>query len=265
MIKLFVSDLDGTLLHEEKYVEQHNADALSELQRQGVEVCLASGRMDTEILKISTDINNTFHRISQNGGFVWTKENQELHGKVFEDDLAVKLYKKMIDPNRITLVCSNDTNYVEQRNEIIEALETHMFFPIEEQIKMTDSFGHALSPSKITVLGDHDEMVALQKEVNEEFGDYIDTYISAKQCLDIMPKHISKGNAIEILLNHLQLKPEEIACVGDSFNDIPMFQLTPNSFAMATAPEAVQRHASAVVSSVSEAARIVLEKNKQTT
>lgn len=114
MIKLFVSDLDGTLLHEEKYVEQHNADALSELQRQGVEVCLASGRMDTEILKISTDINNTFHRISQNGGFVWTKENQELHGKVFEDDLAVKLYKKMIDPNRITLVCSNDTNYVEQ-------------------------------------------------------------------------------------------------------------------------------------------------------
>ena len=47
---------------------------------------------------------------------------------------------------------------------------------------------------------------------------------------------------------------------GDSFNDIPMFQLTPNSFAMATAPEAVQRHASAVVSSVSEAARIVLEK-----
>jgi hydroxymethylpyrimidine pyrophosphatase-like HAD family hydrolase len=43
-----------------------------------------------------------------------------------------------------------------------------------------------------------------------------------------------------------------------------MFQLTPNSFAMATAPEAVQRHASAVVSSVSEAAGIVLEKNKQT-
>ncbi len=83
--------------------------------------------------------------------------------KCLKDDLAVQLYKKTIDPNRITLVCSNDTNYVEQRNEIIEAIETHDVFPIEEQIEMTGSFGSRFSPSKITVLGDHDEMVALQK------------------------------------------------------------------------------------------------------
>ncbi|TYR79835.1 HAD family hydrolase [Priestia megaterium] len=262
MIKLFVSDLDGTLLHEEKYIEQHNIEALQHLQKSGVEVCLASGRMDSEIVKISTDINNTFHRISQNGAFVLTHDDKPLHTKVFDHTLASELYKRTMNPNHIILVCSNDTNYVEERNDIINEIEKYMFFPIQEQLHMADSFGESLSPSKITVLGDHDELVALQAELNEQFGEQIDTYISAKRCLDIMPKHISKGNAIQILLDHLNLKPEEVACVGDSFNDIPMFQLIPNSFAMDTAPEGVKQHASAVVSSVSEAAHIILERNK---
>ncbi|WP_241475396.1 HAD family hydrolase [Priestia flexa] len=261
MIKLFVSDLDGTLLHQEKYVETHNIEALVKLQESNIDVCLASGRMDSEILKISSDIQNNFHRISQNGAFVWTRDNHSLHAKVFESELASSLYKQTLNPNHVVLVCSNDTNYVETKTDVINEIEKHMFFPIEEQENMLDSFGLNLSPSKITILGDHSELVALQADLTHQFKEQIDAYISAKNCLDIMPKHISKGNAIQILLDHLDLQPEEVACVGDSFNDIPMFRLTPNSFAMATAPEEVKKHASAVVSSVSEAAEIVLARN----
>ncbi|WP_110111691.1 HAD family hydrolase [Bacillus sp. CGMCC 1.16541] len=262
MIKLFVSDLDGTLLNENKAVEQHNIDALKKLREQNIDICLASGRMDNEITKIARDVKDSFHRISQNGAYVITNENHSLHEKVFHHELALKLYSLTNLPDKLTIVCSNNTNFVEEKTEIVEQIEKFMFFPIEVEANMQTEIGLSLSPSKITVLGEDDQLFELQQELAKAFPDEVDTYISAPKCLDIMPKHISKGNAIQVLLDHLQLKPEEVACIGDSFNDIPMFRLTPNSFAMATAPEAVKKEAAYVVDSVSEAAHIVLEQNK---
>ncbi|MBM7704713.1 Cof-type HAD-IIB family hydrolase [Metabacillus iocasae] len=262
MIKLFVSDLDGTLLNESKAVEQHNIDALKQLREQSIDICLASGRMDNEILKIANDVEDSFHRISQNGAYVMTNENHSLHEKVFEHEVASKLYSLTRLPDKLTIVCSNHTNFVEEKTEIVEQIEKLMFFPIEVEAAMQTEIGVSLAPSKITVLGEDAGLLTLQRELAEAFPNEIDTYISAPKCLDIMPKSISKGNAIQLLIEHLQIKPKEVACIGDSFNDIPMFKLTPNSFAMSTAPEAVKKEAAHVVDSVSEAIQIVLKQNE---
>ncbi|KOO50529.1 HAD family hydrolase [Priestia koreensis] len=263
MIKLFVSDLDGTLLNHDKKVEQKEIDALQQLKESGVEICLASGRMDNEIVKVSESLEGDVHRVSQNGAFVLTHDDQSLHEKTFDHELASKLYSLTKMPDKITLVCSDNTNFVEEMSDVVKEIEKVMFFPIQENPTMREDFSTSLNPSKITVLGDHEQVLELQKKLNDMFGDDIDTYISAKSCLDIMPKHISKGNAIAVLLDHLDLQPDEIACVGDNFNDIPMFRLTPNSFAMSEAYDEVKQEANYVVDSVSEAVEIVLRQNRE--
>ena len=73
-----------------------------------------------------------------------------------------------------------------------------------------------------------------------------------------MPPNISKGSAISILLQEFQIQPEEVACIGDSYNDIPMFSLTPHSFAMSQADDAVKEHAHYVVDTVKDAVNQVL-------
>ncbi|PHE41457.1 HAD family hydrolase, partial [Bacillus pseudomycoides] len=75
----------------------------------------------------------------------------------------------------------------------------------------------------------------------------------------------SKGFAISILLKEFQIQPEEIACIGDSYNDIPMFSLTPHSFAMSQADDAVKEHAHYVVNTVKDAVNHVITHNKNTT
>ena len=51
----------------------------------------------------------------------------------------------------------------------------------------------------------------------------------------------------------------------DSYNDIPMFALTPHSFAMAQADDAVKEYAHYVVNTVKEAVNHVIAHNKNTT
>ena len=50
----------------------------------------------------------------------------------------------------------------------------------------------------------------------------------------------------------------------DSYNDIPMFSLTPHSFAMAQADDAVKEHAHYVVNTVKDAVNHVIAHNKNT-
>ena len=50
MIKLFVSDLDGTMLSNSKTISEENKSAVIEAQKMGVKVILATGRgMDSTI------------------------------------------------------------------------------------------------------------------------------------------------------------------------------------------------------------------------
>ena len=145
----------------------------------------------------------------------------------------------------------------------MEHMRSRLFFDIVEKKQMLDAIGHDLSPSKITVIAEEDVINRFQSFVHKQWDRYVDTFISEPRCLDIMPKQISKGEALRLLMNHLQLKGEEVACFGDSFNDIPMFRLTPHSFVMSHAPEQVKKEARYIVSSVHEAIETVLSINEK--
>ena len=44
-------------------------------------------------------------------------------------------------------------------------------------------------------------------------------------------------------MDYLELTKDEVMVIGDNFNDLEMLQATPNSVAMANAPEEVKKYA----------------------
>lgn len=263
MIKLFVSDLDGTLLSMEKQVSKQDIRALKQLKENGIDVCLASGRMDIEIGEILNMVGERYHRISQNGAFIHTNNDESLHALTFEDVIAREVFEQVRSTDFITIIADYSKNYTERRDEIIKSIESRMFSPIEENIDLIGSLGQSVKASKISVLGEYEALAALQKKLIDKHPDTIETYISDKQCLDIMPKNISKGNALMMLIEYLNIQSDEVACIGDSFNDIPMFRITPHSFAMEEAHPDVKKEASYAASSVHDAITKVLEINSR--
>ncbi|MFT4415225.1 Cof-type HAD-IIB family hydrolase [Fredinandcohnia humi] len=262
MIKLIVSDLDGTLLQEDNTVKHEDAKALRDAVREGLQISIATGRMDNEIKEVLTSIGEKFHRISQNGAFVSTINDKSIFSCTFEPSLAEIIYKKVCTPNFVTLLCNYDTNFTHEDNEYVANIQKRMFHPIVIDPTISEKF-EEIKPSKITLIGFENDIMDIKKQLSEEVHDEVDLFISEKHVLDIMPKKISKGNALLKLIHELSIKPDEIACIGDSFNDIPMFKLTPNSFVMSHAHDLVKQEATFVVNTVSEAVEIIRKENSK--
>ncbi|CUA79036.1 Cof-type HAD-IIB family hydrolase [Anoxybacillus suryakundensis] len=263
MIQLIVTDLDGTLLGYDRRVKTEDREAVVRAITNGIDFAVASGRMDNEILEVLKEIGHDAHRISQNGAFVYTKNHHLLHHSSFHPDIARSIYKQARTLEAVVLVCNEQTSFVETKTEQIEQMRSRLFFDIVEKGDMLEAIGRDIFPSKITVIGEEHVVLHFERFVRETWAQHVDTFISEPRCLDIMPKQISKGEALRLLMNHLQLNVEEVACFGDSFNDIPMFRLTPHSFVMSHAPEQVKKEARYVVSSVHEAIETVLSINEK--
>ncbi len=163
------------------------------------------------------------------------------------------------------MLVMNIITTLKKKTPFIHELEQQVTMTSVEEPNLLQKIDDTIFPNKISVGGTKESLQLLQKKIDEKFHGKVSTFISAEQCLDVMPPNISKGSAISVLLKEFQLQPEEVACIGDSYNDIPMFALTPHSFAMAQADDAVKEHAHYVVNTVKDAVNHVIAHNKNTT
>ena len=64
---------------------------------------------------------------------------------------------------------------------------------------------------------------------------------SGKFFLEITAKGATKGGMIRRLAEHLHIRQENVCCVGDHLNDIPMLRFASHAFAPRNAVEAVRQ------------------------
>jgi Cof subfamily protein (haloacid dehalogenase superfamily) len=174
----------------------------------------------------------------------------------------------------------------EQKNIVMEILNKHSIFPLvygfingEEKVSwLTDKEnagivnyvnnrkGDArLRPIKtidelysgelfyFTCIGEKENLA----KVHEEFKAIPDfTYTFQRELyrekyeeywFEIMPKKATKGNAISILKEKLGC--EKIVSFGDAINDIPMFQISDESYAVENAVDELKKYATGLIPS----------------
>lgn len=253
MIKLFVTDLDGTLLGVDHYIKNEDIDALKRMIEQGTPLAVASGRMDHEIAEVLKRVGVNGHRVSQNGAYVFNNQDAPIHEKIFEDELAKRIIDTIDEEPMIKTVSTADQTFTKESNEFLKLISKQMFHDILVTPDLNDKVGKSVKPSKITLHGKEEDVIKVAEKVKDTFGEEVDSFISHETCVDIMPKSINKQSGLHQLIEGLEVKPEEIACVGDSFNDVSMFEMTPHSYVMSTAHEDVKSHANTVVAHVHEA------------
>ncbi|NEW08558.1 HAD family phosphatase [Paenibacillus sp. SYP-B3998] len=263
MIKLIVSDLDGTLLDHSKKVSPRELAALVKANEAGIQLCLASGRMHTEIQQVMKEIGHKAFSVSQNGAFIHLDDGTFLQSKLFDPDLALQVYQLLKDFELVKLICSGDANYIENVSSASNKVEARMFQPFIVKEDAEHAFKTNLPTCKFTLLGELEILMQVIEVMKQHIGDQVELFISDTDCLDIMPRNVSKGSSLLVLLEKLGLQPEEVACFGDSFNDISMFGITPHSFAMSGAHPEVRQQAAFQINSVSEGIMHVLNHNEK--
>jgi len=265
MIKLILSDLDGTLLYPTLDITRKDKEAIIKGNNQGVEFGVATGRLDYEIQNIEKMIDvHVPYRISQNGGVVCNKDNEVLFEDRFNEEILGELLSLVRRDGVETQYLTKDNYYLEYMSDKTKEKEAKQ--SIRNMVEDADilnkvSKTHFLT--KISIKGNLEDLKEMDQVIREKLGHYVDTYITAVNCIDIVPKGVSKGNSIVWLCGKLGLTLDEVAVIGDSYNDVSMLKVTPNSFVMSHGDLEVQKEGTYIVESVAEAIEKILELNKK--
>ncbi|MFD0679575.1 MULTISPECIES: HAD family hydrolase [unclassified Paenibacillus] len=253
MIKLIVSDLDGTLMQKDHTVRIEDQEALRKAIESGIIITFASGRMYPEIRHVMDLIDLEVHAVSQNGAYVHTSGKNLIRHDSFETELIRQLAVAAQETPFYTVMCSPDTYVVTTHSAENEKVQQNLLAPLIVMPHALEALGSELMCCKITYLGDVEKLLTFKEQLLAVHGDKIDAYIADVNCLDVMPRHVSKGAGLQALQAHLGIRPEETICIGDSFNDVSMFRTTPHSFAMSSSHSDVKSQAAYVVNSVADA------------
>lgn len=234
-IKLFVSDLDGTMLPDGNVVSAENIAAVRCAVEAGVTVTIATGRMFEAALPVAKALGVDVPIISYNGGLIKSPS-----GRVYEEHT--------VDPalaHEIIAFCKARDWYIQTYSggvlRYVEECDESRFY--ENSQKLTGKavgwdglFAHTESNCKLLLVTKELSVTLARTEaVLAAFGERVDVTRSADCLIEIVPKGISKASALRTLAAKLGVAIEETMAIGDAYNDLPMLQAAGKSIAMGNA------------------------------
>lgn len=239
-IKLFVSDLDGTLLPSGQTVSPRNIKAIQDMVKAGVIFTIATGRMFSASVKIAQSLGVDVPIITYNGALIKSTSGEVFHTDFLPSDLITEIIAFCKDRDWHIQNYSNDNLYFAEHNELAMAYENALgirgeAIGWEAMLKMTENV-----PKLLSIASSVDETKRNIKILKDEFGDRVNATSSAPTYIEITCPAVSKAAAIAILASKFNINNSEIMSIGDSYNDLPMLKAVGHSVAMGNAPDDIK-------------------------
>lgn len=241
--KLLVLDLDGTLTNAEKEITPVTLTALLKAQQMGLRIVLASGRPTYGIAPLAKMLELHHYGgyiLSYNGGQIINCQTGEVvYQKVLDPKLLPYLYKEAKKNNFAIISYDNDSIITETPDDTYVQKEA---FLNKMPVRKTENFLEAINfaPAKCLIVGNPEPLEILEKKMNKHLNGTMDVYRSEPFFLELVPLHVDKANSLNILLEKIKIKSDEMIAVGDGFNDLTMIQMAGLGIAMSNAQESVK-------------------------
>lgn len=231
MVKLIITDMDGTLLSDKKEIHPSFWETHRQLVERGIIFAVASGRQIYTLEDQFASIKQGTLFIAENGTIVRYK-GEEVYLNKLDKQLLVNVVEKSRHVEGIEMVvCGRNSAYVENDDPLLltEVKKYyHRLTLIDDLTKVEDD---------ILKLAIYDSIGA---ETNSAmaFSEFATNYkvtVSGHEWLDITNLEASKGDAIIRARNKFKISKEETMAFGDYLNDMEMMQEAGQSYAMKNA------------------------------
>lgn len=234
MYKLVVSDLDGTLLNNESVLTEFSKKIIEEISNEGIHFFIATGRHFFDVFRIQDELGlpNTYS-ISCNGARVHDPKGNLIIGHNHVDKIAKEILLLDLDEEISASVYTDEKVTLFSEKELFQYDgKTYPYEVVEKDDFVAKNiikwYYHAEN---------HEKLMKLKKKIDETWGEYVDTIFSLEICLEVMPKGISKGYAIEEIARIEGINISEIIAFGDGFNDLEMLNTVGKGIIMENASE----------------------------
>ncbi len=218
MLKMIVSDLDGTLLNKgEEYVSSNVLNLIEKLKEKGIVFAVASGRHLSELKAIFKGARDIYY-IGSDGGCVEYNDDIIYYKPI--DDYIIDKYKIKED---YIFQCSKYIYYGGSNKELKNILEE----------KYKEAFKFNYNPGNIIKIVKYgcgfSETPPCTYEIYKD-----------KDWREWIRNGVSKGKAIEFIQNRENVKVMETAAFGDNFNDMSMLRYAGEKFCKDSSPAQVR-------------------------
>ena len=261
MMKLLVSDLDGTLLKIGKHwsagISEENKTALRDFIDHGGHLAVASSRGSSAQQMVEDMLERPVSLIGSNGFEVWNEQHNLVkeHWMDLADFAKVAKVITKVDINGtiVTRTGSGEMLGVGRKDQYPQVVpEDCPRIRKNWSLDYTDFVDQTGSCSKLSLFVEPKYHASTSMFLHQCFDDCYEIAASDIDMLDISPIGINKGTAILELAESMGITKDEICVVGDNENDMSMFDVISESYCMDHAPKHVLNKAAHVVSQVAD-------------
>lgn len=258
MKTLYLSDLDGTLLDSNANLSLHSAEILNKLINSGMMFSVATARTPATVLEMFSNVKLNLPFILMNGVLVYdpvkdrniichniekrhVDEIISIFNKHGKSPMLYYLKDNYLEITYNDLSNQHQMNYVNHRKDLVRK---KFIYSDSLHVKESDNLIYVVTldyPEEI--IGIYNEIIASDK-VTCAF--YRDNYTDCN-FLECMNKNASKATAALELKRLLNV--DRIVAFGDNLNDIPLFEIADEAYAVSNACNELKDLADGVIAS----------------
>lgn len=247
-IKMIASDMDDTLLNNERKISPRNLAAVKAALAAGIVFTLATGRMYRSIKPFAEQLQLDVPLIAYNGALVKGALSEKVYVRKplqLQTALDALAYCKVKD--YYVQVYIDDELLVKEENEFSRMYSKISGIPTTAVGE--DIYHISKAPHKLLLMTASSDFAAAWRDVASRFEGRIDVTSSKDNFLELMEPGVNKWVAVKKLAEGMGIRPEEIMCIGDSNNDISMITNAGIGVAVANAKPQVQQAAKLITAS----------------
>ncbi|TVP92441.1 Cof-type HAD-IIB family hydrolase [Alkalibacterium sp.] len=238
--KLFVFDIDGTLLDDNKNLPESTRNAVTSLMEHH-EVAIATGRNRTMAMEVIKDLGVNNYIVC-NGAAAYYQNDSIYTNSLDKEELNQLI--NMADENGHQMIYETVDNLRRRSSEpnsrMVNGMH-HVGFPVPDFDK--DYYkSQSLVQCLIFYTKEEAELYENNKFSQFRFVRWHDAGV------DVLPADGSKYETITRLAQHIGVDNQNIIAFGDGFNDIEMIRHVGTGVAMGNAEDEVKRVANIVTS-----------------
>jgi len=253
-MKVLLSDVDGTLYfsnRENDKISISDIEAIERFQEKGHLFGVCTGRSYAGVMSALANYPIILDfMILSSGSIIIVDKNVKIKETLLSLDIVKSVYR-LLNLKKCGISITSDKGFYFSDYLDYTFSGAQMFENINE-LKEPYYTNISIESSDI------EELERVKKILTDELNYDIEVNRN-NQSLDISPKNCNKEIATLELKEYYKITNENIFVIGDSFNDIPMFRATKNSYTFNCSAELVKNSATHLVDSLAECINQILE------
>lgn len=261
MSKIYISDLDGTLLRNDATLSDYSRRNLVELINSGIKFTVASARSIYSIQKILQGLPLKLPVIEFNGAYISDfKTGEHLIINDIYTQLCFDLLTLMDKYNGIPYVSTfdgakNNLYYKETNNYGMQWYLNDRIKAKDKRLSQVNDFKEVLKEHVVcfTIINEKEKLIELEEELKYRYSDVLEIHIMENKYspgwywLSIHDKNATKAKAIETLVKKMSFEKHETIVFGDEVNDIKMFKMADKAVAVKNAKAKLKKYAKEII------------------